>query len=364
MSASSFDLIINGAGPAGSACAIAAARRGCRVALVERVNFPRHKVCGDCLNPSVWPVLAALGVEREIRALPHTMLDRVRFVSRRGRSLELPLPPGAEWGMTRQDFDAALLAAAGREGAVLYPGSPVTGVSETENGWRVETDQISLTARTLVAADGRNSTTCRLLQTLPPAKPGRLALQCHIPLVETYRHTVALEWTEHGYCGLAHVGADLLNLCVVATGGKVTAAKAEARRRYQLPENQVWHSIAPLDRAALLPAPAAGLFLAGDTARVVEPFTGEGIFYALRSGALAAEAALRHLAGQESAAFYTANHRALYHNRLWVNRFARFTVTRPWAGEAALALSRLHPGGLRWLTSKVVPGNAGAFPLR
>ncbi|RYD26897.1 MAG: FAD-binding protein, partial [Verrucomicrobiaceae bacterium] len=56
-----YDLIINGAGPAGGACALAAVRAGLRTAIVERVPFPRHKVCGDCFNPSVWPVLASLG---------------------------------------------------------------------------------------------------------------------------------------------------------------------------------------------------------------------------------------------------------------------------------------------------------------
>lgn len=364
-STADFDLIINGAGPAGSACAIAAARDGFRVALVERVNFPRHKVCGDCLNPSVWPVLRELGVKREILALPHTALERVRFVSRRGAAIELPLPAGAEIGLPREAMDAALLAAALRAGVVLFSGFPVTRISKTDQDWQVETETASLKARVLVAADGRNSSSCRLLNLAPPSKSPRLALQCHLPLREEYRGTVSLEWTDEGYCGLAHVGKDLLNLCVVTTGRELAAAKAGAIRRYRVPADQVWHSIAPLDRAPIPPAPLPGLFLAGDAARVVEPFTGEGIFYALRSGQLAAEATRRHLTGGAAADFYTAAHRDLYRNRLWVNRLARFTVTRPWAGEAVLAASRRYPGLLRWLTSKVVPGatsSAGSPP--
>ncbi|RYD31904.1 MAG: hypothetical protein EOP86_16900, partial [Verrucomicrobiaceae bacterium] len=351
----------------------AAVRAGLRTAIVERVPFPRHKVCGDCFNPSVWPVLASLGVEDAVRSLPHTLLKRVRFVSRRGRALELPLPPGAEYGITRRDFDDALLREAAQAGAVLYSGSPVTGITRTADakGWRVVTGRCTLTSRVLVAADGRNSTTSRLLllpssRSAPQAAAAsttRLALQCHLPLAEAYRDTVALEWTKHGYCGLAHVGDGLLNLCVVTTGKKVAEAKTEAAGRYGVPADQVWSSIAPLNRASLNPAPLPGLFLTGDAARVVEPFTGEGIFYALRSGQLAAEAARRLLTGGDTgpghaASFYASAHRALYQRRLWVNRLARFTVTYPWAGNASLAVFRLFPQGLRWLTSKVVPGSA------
>src|SRR6476661_8368586 len=118
--AHSFDLIVCGAGPAGLAAAIAAVRRGWRVALLERSEFPRHKVCGDCLNPSVWPVLESLGMEGLVGALEHAPLKVVRFVSRSGRCMEVRLPAGAERAVTRSLLDHSLMQQAAKLGVAVF----------------------------------------------------------------------------------------------------------------------------------------------------------------------------------------------------------------------------------------------------
>lgn len=349
-----FDLAICGAGPAGTACAIAAARAGWRVALIERANFPRHKVCGDCLNPSVWPVLRELGVEPAVRDLDHAPLTQVRFVRTNGGILELPLPLDAERAVTRESFDHTLLEAACRVGLTLFSGSPLTGLSRRENLWNLTTTATRLTARALVAADGRNSTVCHLLGLAAPVRPGRVGLQCHAALLPAYQNTVALELLPHGYCGVAPVDAARMNVCLVSDARHLAQTKQDIQQRLGLPADQHWHSIAPMDRPPLAPAPVAGCFLAGDVARVVEPFTGEGIFYALRSGQLAAEAAGKWLSGDEEAAgFYRQAHRGLYQNRLWVNRLSRFAVTHRRLGDFLLAAGAHFPGLMRHLTAKV-----------
>lgn len=351
-----YDLAVTGAGPAGTACAIAAARAGLRVALVERAVFPRHKVCGDCLNPSVWPVLEALGTAPAVRALAHAALHHVRFVDLKGRPLEVPLPPDAERAVTRESFDAVMLQAALDAGVVLFAGAPLTGLSANPQGWDLSTSQTTLTARCLTAADGRNSTTCRLLGIAPHARAGRVALQCHAPLDPSYQGTVALELLPHGYCGIAPVDDQRMNLCLVSENRHLAETKATVQKRFGLSADQAWHSMAPLERPALAPVPRPGCFLAGDAARVVEPFTGEGIYYALRSGQLAAVAAVawcspasRATAGRA----YTLAHRQLYRHRLWVNRLSRLAVTHRHLGSLLLALGRPFPGLLRHLTAKV-----------
>jgi flavin-dependent dehydrogenase len=353
-----FDLAICGAGPAGTASALAAARSGWRVALIERAPFPRHKVCGDCLNPGVWPVLESLGIATALRALNHAELHTVRLVSLNGRVLEIPLPAGAERAVTRESFDAVMLQAALAAGVTLFSGAPLTAIQRQATGWSLSTASTSLTAQTLIAADGRNSTTGRLLGLVPPARPGhagRVAVQCHAPLSPSYQGTVALELLSHGYCGIAPVDATRMNLCLVSDAPQLAATKLEAHRRFQLPSDQLWHSLAPLDRPDLPPAPLPGCFLAGDAARVVEPFTGEGIYYALRSGQLAAEAAVRHLTGDPAAAsFYRAAHRQLYRHRLWVNRLARLAVTHRSLGNGLFSLGRYFPGLPGLLTSKII----------
>ena len=78
-----WDVAIVGSGPAGASCAAFCAAAGLRTLVLERANFPREKVCGDCLNPTCWPVLERLGVAAEVRAAPHGKLSRVEFIGSR-----------------------------------------------------------------------------------------------------------------------------------------------------------------------------------------------------------------------------------------------------------------------------------------
>src|SRR6476469_6863172 len=91
-----FDVEIVGGGPAGASCASFCAAAGLSVAVLERENFPREKVCGDCINPACWPVLGRLDLATRVRALPHGKLDRVDFIGIGGRSLSVALPAGDE----------------------------------------------------------------------------------------------------------------------------------------------------------------------------------------------------------------------------------------------------------------------------
>ena len=87
-----FDVGIVGAGPAGSSAAIALARKGYSVALLDKEQFPREKLCGDFLNPINWPLLRELEVDREILARSHQKVTTFRFTSFSGEEAEVPLP--------------------------------------------------------------------------------------------------------------------------------------------------------------------------------------------------------------------------------------------------------------------------------
>jgi flavin-dependent dehydrogenase len=106
-----YDVAIVGGGPAGSTCAAFCAAKGLRVVVIEREKFPREKVCGDCLNPSAWPVLRRLKVEERIRQLPHAVLERVEFVGLSGQLIrvELPCDGSAEIAVKRSVLDLLLL---------------------------------------------------------------------------------------------------------------------------------------------------------------------------------------------------------------------------------------------------------------
>ena len=369
------DVLIVGGGPAGAVCAAVCARAGLRTLVVERAVFPRDKVCGDCLNPDCWPVFERLGIAEAVRALPHTWLRAVEFVSLCGRTIRLPLPHDSSRGeiaVKRRDLDALLLDHAAALGADVRQGWAL-GAWETTDGGSVATvtDAIGrgrapekLAARFVVAADGRNSVTARLAGLLPRTADGsgrnpqgRIGLQAHVPCPPGFGSAVRMRWFADGYGGLCPVGNSELNLSLAAPPRALERLKRWAQAEFSLPDDQPWRTIAPLDRA---PAPAAAadrVYLVGDAARVVEPFTGEGIYYALRSGELAAEAivgAVRGMPARDAAREYTRAHTAMYRGRLWVNRLARAAGRHPRAASWALGALRWQPGLLRYLTAKVV----------
>lgn len=345
-----WDIAIVGSGPAGASCAAFCAAAGLRTLVLERAVFPREKVCGDCLNPTCWPVLERLGVAAEVRAAPQGKLTSVDFIAVDGRVVSAPLPAGAdsEIAIRRSVLDDLLRLRAQSLGAEFREGETLISAGRKNETWNLATANFTEQARQLVAADGRNSTVARLCHLMPRKGRDRVALQTHVPLPDDFGERVVLQLLPEGYSGQAPVGDGLLNLCLVSRPHDLVAIKSWAERKFAIPANHTWRTIAPLSRAPLPPT-HPGLFLVGDAARVVEPFTGEGIYYALRTGELAAAAIVG-----KNPAHYARAHRRLYAGRLWINALARVAVEHP---RFASKLLRVLPNErqlLRLLTTKVV----------
>jgi menaquinone-9 beta-reductase len=352
-----FDVGIVGAGPAGSSCAAFCALAGLRTVVLEREKFPREKVCGDCLNPSCWPVLRRLGIAEGVRQLPHGILNAVEFIAIGGRKVivDLPSDEESEIAIKRSLFDMLLMSRARELGAQVYEETTVTALTSS-NGWTIETARgPTFAARTLVGADGRNSTVARLCNWLPRPARERVALQAHIALPAGFGNRVVLQFLPEGYSGQAPVNRDELNLCLVSNPSKLPALRHWAEKQFALQQDHQWHTITPLTRAALAPA-RDKLFLVGDAARVVEPFTGEGIYYALRTAELAAQAIVKVIRGNhdaDPASEYAEAHAAIYRGRLWINRLARTAVLSPRITSFLIHAARTQPI-LRSLTAKIV----------
>jgi menaquinone-9 beta-reductase len=186
-------------------------------------------------------------------------------------------------------------------------------------------------------------------------------LQAHVPLPNGFGKRVVLQLLADGYSGQAPANDAELNLCLVGRPAALPRLKEWAQLQFALPREQNWRTITPLRRAAL-PAAREGLFLVGDAARVVEPFTGEGILYALRSGELAAQAIVKQLqhGDTRAAEWYRNQQQQLYSGRLWVNAIARAAVLSPRLTSALIRSGVLHPQLLANLTLRIV----GAPPPR
>jgi len=356
-----YDVAIAGGGPGGAACATLCAEAGLRTVVIEKGRFPRDKVCGDCVNPGCWGVFERLGVVERVLAAPHARVGSVAFFGGKERQVRFPLRGGerGEIAISRRVLDDILLRRCADAGAEVCEEMTIRAVSRGGDGvWGIEAGARSFAARRLVAADGRNSTVARLRGVAPAARRDRVGLQAHVASAAGVENGIALHLLAEGYCGVAPVGEGVTNFCMVATADRMKALKAAVGARFGIPATQEWRAIAPLERAPVGPL-RDGVLYVGDAARVVEPFTGEGIYYALQSGRLAAE---HIVAGTVEG--YPAAHAALYRRRLWINRLARWTVTHPRSGGLLLQAMSVWPGSLRYLVERVVrseaKGGAGA----
>ena len=353
-----FDVAIVGGGPGGSACAAFCRQAGLRTLLLEREKFPREKVCGDCLNPSCWPVLDRLNLSERVRALPHVRLQSVEFIALGGQKVmvELPGEDDCEIAVKRSLFDQLLLRRAGELGACVREQTTVTALTNGRE-WKIETTGKEIFfARVLVGADGRNSTVARLCDLSPAPERDRIALQSHFPLPAEFGRRAVLQFLRRGYSGLAPVNDREINVCLVARPGDMNILKNWARKRFGVSADHPWRTITPLSRSAVSPV-RRNLFLIGDAARVVEPFTGEGIYYAMRSGELAANAIIKMFEGNEPRLAlneFARAHAGMYRGRLWINRLARASVLAPRLGSFFVHAARFNAFGLRLLTGKIV----------
>ena len=353
------DVAIVGGGPAGSTCAAFCAAAGLRTLVLEREKFPREKVCGDCINPACWPVLEKLGLTEQVRNSSHGTLDAVEFIAIGGQKLRVDLPrgDGSEIAIKRSLFDHLLLNRARALGAQIREEATLIALDRSAaKDWKIDIVRDTVLARVVVGADGRNSTVARLRNLLPRLERERVALQAHIPLPSQFGNRIVLQFLPEGYSGQAPVNERQLNLCLVGTPPTISSLRAWAERQFNLSADQSWRTITPLTRA---PVPVAheNLFFIGDAACVVDPFTGEGIYYALRSGELAATAIIKIIRGEDRRSAvreFVHAHRTMYRGRLWINRLARTAVLSPKMASRFFQVARFSRSIVRLLTKQIV----------
>jgi len=307
-----YDVLVVGAGPSGSSAAHRAASAGARTLVVDRAEFPRYKTCGGGL---IGPTLASLPdgfsvpVEQEITRASFTLHGRAAFErSSTERILSL---------VNRADFDAALLGAAQEAGAQLRTGVTVTGIAEDGDLVRVTTSGGEVRARAVVGADGSASRIgryagVRLRQTdlgleveLAPDAAAR----------QEWAGRVHLDWgPTPGSYAWVFPKRDVLTVGVIMAKGR----PAETRQYLAgfIEHQRLSHLRAVREsghltrcRAADSPLGVGRVLVAGDAAGLLEPWTREGISYAVRSGRIAGACAARGAAGlqtaQEGLASYT-----------------------------------------------------------
>jgi len=341
MSRLDADVIVVGAGPAGAATAAHLACAGCDVLLLDRATFPREKACAEYLSPGVVEQLDDLGVLDAVAERGGQWLRGMRVGTARGEihlDFAASDPPRRGLGIPRLVLDQILVEHAVAAGARMWERTRVRGVV-VEDG-RVVGVAVSATgshggdavlrARFVVGTDGVHSTIARSLGLTRPVRwPRRLGL------VARYAGATRLDGTGHMrvgpdlYCGLAPVGDGVVNVGLVGPLGRkppgeptsayferclaevpgVSEALEGAQR--VTPVRGVGPLASRVRRVA-----GSGYLLVGDAAGFLDPFTGEGIFRALRGAALAADALVSALArGDTVATGYADARRAAFRDK-------------------------------------------------
>jgi geranylgeranyl reductase family protein len=305
------DVLVVGAGPAGSAAAAALAAQGRNVLLVETSAHPRPKACAEYASPRIAEELLRLGVADAAwrgDALPLNGMRVIRGDDAVDVCYRDSQGTRTAWGLDRLTFDAALATHAVRCGARLRERTTVEGLHWAEGsivGARLRTAEgaVDVACRTLIGADGARSAVARKLGVERPVRtPRRLGMVAHyegLPdLVDHGEMHVGPGW----YVGLAPLGGGRLNVGMALPID--AGSRQPARRRFEaaiagipaVADRLVGkRRLTPIRGASpighrVARAAGPGWMLIGDAAGFIDPFTGEGIYRALRSARAAAEA--------------------------------------------------------------------------
>lgn len=367
MRSAAADVVVVGGGPAGAATAARLAARGRDVLVLDKRRFPREKACAEYFSPGAVDALERLGALDAVHAHASTRPPGIRLVSARESFLVSYDRPAL--GVARPLLDAALLAGARAAGARVLEGAQVLGAL-VEDGRaagvraRVDGEEVLARARLVVGADGLRSAVARSLALERPARwPRRLGLVARFGGVSALGDVAEMHVGPDSYCGLAPVGDGFVTVAlVVPLGGKrpgEPTASYFQRRLAELPGVRArlrgGARVTPISGAAPLgcrPRRAAGpgFLLVGDAAGFLDPFTGEGVYRALRGAELAADAASRALSRPDGVpAGYEEARRAEFADKERVCLLVQAFLSSRGAFDYALRRLRRRPDVARLL---------------
>ncbi len=374
-----WDVIVIGAGPAGATAARELARRGVATLLVERQSFPRAKVCGGCLNGRGLSIIETLGLKEVLSQASAAPVQQ--FVAQaENRRVTLDLPTGV--AIDRASFDAALVESAIVAGAAFLPetmavvevDSPATTASRTVLLSHNGRENMRAQARIVLAADGLGRASVRNIEAFGRrvARQSRVGLGVSVTEVkEAYGSgTIYMAVGRSGYVGLVRTADGRLNVaaavdpCALKATDNSTQLINEILCDAGMPaltslNGRNCRGTLPLTRSSRRLA-AARIFLLGDAAGYVEPFTGEGMGWAMSSAVSVVPYVIRLLQAWDercAGAWESAQRRQLWSGQIACRVLAGM-LRRPQAVSLALSVLTAMPSLASPIVRRVHMGRA------
>lgn len=368
-----IDVVVVGAGPAGAATAILLAERGWSVMLLDKAAFPRPKICGEYLSPEAARILDRLAVLKAVDQAGAQPLRGMKIVAPDGTALDGRYPTASPWhgyrdhalAIPREVLDRILVDRARglpvqvrerhRVTGLLRSAGTVVGVTAQDEDGK----DLQIAARLVVGADGRASVVASSLGLMRPHRLRRMALIQHVSGLEGLDDCGEIYLDPPDYAILNPVAPGLVNLGLVVPLGHARAFARRLETFFNARLRQLRHlaprlegmrpegrlmAMGPLAYRVAEPR-VGGVLLAGDAAGFYDPFTGEGLFTALRSAELLTETAHTALTrGDLSAgalAAYAVARRREFAAKARVTRAIQLLIARRrLANRAAHALVR------------------------
>lgn len=350
-----FDVVIVGAGPAGSSAATVLAAAGLKVALVDKARFPRNKLCGGLLSQrctsAIRDAFGACTLPIEITATGAAVFAANEMVVRVRDCKPLQFT-------SRRQLDACLAGLAAARGATVVEGSAVTAL-DCDTGTISLADGRVLSATFVIGADGAASRTRKLLGVPMDRRGFAVGLEMEVPRNDVRR----IVQDPEVYFGIAEWGYGWVfpkrDTLTVGIGGLVRE-NADMPRLFRefartaigaVPAQPVCGSPIPFGNFVSRPGRGSTL-LVGDAAGLVEPLTGEGIAFAVQSGLHAAQAiieATRCESAARALEFYLPGYRSIVRSfkdvhllrRLVFSRYTKRTFLQALSGNAGLVLKHM-----------------------
>jgi flavin-dependent dehydrogenase len=360
-----YDVIIAGAGPAGSSAAIHLAANGLKVLLVEQKKFPRAKLCGEFISPECQDHFQKLGVARAIVCSEPASLSETVFYSSRGHQVRVP----SRWfgermalGLSRAVMDDVLLRRAAEVGVEVVEGASVIGPrinADAVYGLKLKsgTQELEFEAPVTIDATGRARILARKTDHSKRRKPKLVAFKAHLRNTRVAPGACEIYFYPGGYGGLSSIEGGASNLCFIIGADQVRQCNSDPERvmremvmrnpraHYTLEAAQPvseWLSASWENFGRQSPAPAKGLLAIGDAAAFIDPFTGSGMLMALESGELVSQVVLNHretlAAGDRLARDYVDQYRKRFDSRLRICGWLRRAAFNPRLAEWGVAI--------------------------
>lgn len=356
---SHYDVIIVGGGLAGLTSAIHLSAKGISVVLIEKNDYPKHKVCGEYVSNEVLPYLEQLGIQPE--NLGAVSIDQFEMSTQKGKLLQSNLPLGG-FGISRYSFDLAMAELAKLKGARIIH-DVVTKVNFQNEKFHVQTRSgRQFTSKLAIGAFGKRSILDKKLdRRFIKSRSPYLAVKWHAD-GQFQDNLVALHNFSGGYCGVSMVENQTINLCYITDYKSFTKyGNIKEFQQEVLFKNthlkRIWTNINPIFKEpitisqisfAAKPPVENHMLMCGDTAGLIHPLCGNGMSMAIRSAQFASSLIIKYLDGEITSRKsleenYTKVWKNEFHTRLRVGSVIAYLLKFDWLTERLATLISTFP---------------------